>query len=217
MIDIAVFDEHKLMLEGLTRLIEGLSDVRTVFTCDDRSVLVQKLKSIQVHVLVINMRDISVRNINLIVQLTISNPRVKILVVSVLDSEEMVLKTIKAGAKGFLGADSDRNDLMEAIYTLRNGHDYFSKSITHLLLNRYISGIQADDPDKTAGIASLSSRQIEILKLWGESYTNQEIADRFFISVRTVESHKNHIMQKLNLKSTVDMIKFAIKNNIIEI
>ncbi|MDP3914625.1 MAG: helix-turn-helix transcriptional regulator, partial [Bacteroidota bacterium] len=66
-------------------------------------------------------------------------------------------------------------------------------------------------------IASLSSRQIEILKLWGESYTNQEIADRFFISVRTVESHKNHIMQKLNLKSTVDMVKFAIKNNIIEI
>jgi len=217
MIDVAVFDEHKLMLEGLSGLMEGVSDLRTVFTCDDREMLIQKLKSAQVNVLIMNMHDISVRNLNLIIQLNITNPKVKILIVSVIDSEEIVLKTIKAGAKGFLGTDSDRSDLLEAIYTLRNGHDYFSKSITHILLNRYISNMKTNGHDENSGIAGLSSRQIEILKLWGESYTNQEIADRFFISVRTVESHKNHIMQKLNLKSTVDMIKFAIKNNIIEI
>lgn len=217
MIDIAIFDEHKLVLEGLSGLLNGISDFRVVLNCDDRNVLTEKLKSIQVHVLVLNMHDISVRNLNLIVQLTISSPKLKILIVSVIDSEEIVLKTIKAGAKGFLGKDSDRNSLLEAIYTLRNGHDYYSNSITRLLLNRYISTLKADELNQNAEVNNLSSRQIEILKLWGESHTNQEIADRFFISVRTVESHKNHIMQKLNLKSTVDMVKFAIKNNIIEI
>lgn len=217
MIDIAIFDEHKLVLDGLSGLLTGISDCRVVLACDDRSVLTEKLKIIQVHVLILNMHDISVRNLNLIVQLNISNPKLKILIVSVIDNEDIVLKTIKAGAKGFLGKDSDRNDLLEAIYTLRNGHDYYSKSITHILLNRYISNLKADELNQNADIANLSSRQVEILKLWGESYTNQEIADRFFISVRTVESHKNHIMQKLNLKSTVDMVKFAIKNNIIEI
>jgi two-component system response regulator NreC len=217
MIDIALFDEHKLVLEGISGLLSGISDFRVVLNCDDRNVLIEKLKSMQVHVLILNMHDISVRNLNLIVQLNISNPKLKILILSVIDSEEIVLKTIKAGAKGFLGKDSDRNSLLEAVYTLRNGHDYYSKSITHLLLNRYISSLKADELSQNADIANLSSRQIEILKLWGESYTNQEIADRFFISVRTVESHKNHIMQKLNLKSTVDMVKFAIKNNIIEI
>jgi DNA-binding NarL/FixJ family response regulator len=217
MIDIALFDEHKLVLEGISGLLSGISDFRVVLNCDDRNVLIEKLKSMQVHVLILNMHDISVRNLNLIVQLNISNPKLKILILSVIDSEEIVLKTIKAGAKGFLGKDSDRNSLLEAVYTLRNGHDYYSKSITHLLLNRYISSLKADELSQNADIANLSSRQIEILKLWGDSYTNQEIADRFFISVRTVESHKNHIMQKLNLKSTVDMVKFAIKNNIIEI
>ena len=217
MIDIAIFDEHRLVLEGISGLLAGISEFRVVLNCDDRNILTEKLKSIQVHVLILNMHDISVRNLNLIVQLNISNPKLKILVVSVIDSEEIVLKTIKAGAKGFLGKDSDRNSLIEAVYTLRNGHDYYSKSITHILLNRYISSLKADDLSENADINSLSSRQIEILKLWGESYSNQEIADRFFISVRTVESHKNHIMQKLNLKSTVDMVKFAIKNNIIEI
>lgn len=217
MIDIALFDEHKLVLEGLSGLLSGISDFRIVLCCDNRDLLTEKLKSMQIHVLILNIHDISVRNLNLIVQLTISSPKLKILIVSVIDSEEIVLKTIKAGAKGFLGKDSDRNSLLEAIYTLRNGHDYYSKSITHLLLNRYISSLKADELNQNTDIASLSSRQVEILKLWGESYTNQEIADRFFISVRTVESHKNHIMQKLNLKSTVDMVKFAIKNNIIEI
>jgi len=217
MIDIAIFDEHKLMLDGLSGLLSGISDIRVILSCDDRSVLTEKLKSMQIHVLILNMHDISVRNLNLIVQLNISNPKLKILIVSIIDSEEIVLKTIKAGAKGFLGKDSDRNSLLEAIYTLRNGHDYYSKSITHLLLNRYISSLKADELSQNTDMANLSTRQIEILKLWGESYTNQEIADRFFISVRTVESHKNHIMQKLNLKSTVDMVKYAIKNNIIEI
>lgn len=217
MIDIAIFDEHKLVLDSLSGLLSGITDFRVVLTCDDRNVLTDKLKVIQVHVLILNMHDISVRNLNLIVQLNINNPKLKILIVSVIDTEDIVLKTIKAGAKGFLGKDSDRNDLLEAVYTLRNGHDYYSKSITHILLNRYISNLKADELNQNADLSNLSSRQIEILKLWGESYTNQEIADRFFISVRTVESHKNHIMQKLNLKSTVDMVKFAIKNNIIEI
>lgn len=217
MIDLAIFDEHRLALEGLHGLLSGISDFRVVLSCDDRNVLAEKLKAIQVHVLLLNMHDISVRNLNLIIQLNISNPKLKILIISVIDSEEIVLKTIKAGAKGFLGKDSDRNSLLEAIYTLRNGHDYYSKSITHLLLNRYISSLKADDLSQNTNLESLSSRQIEILKLWGESHSNQEIADKFFISVRTVESHKNHIMQKLNLKSTVDMVKFAIKNNIIEI
>jgi len=217
MIDIAIFDEHKLVLEGISGLLSGISDFRVVLISDNRDILVEKMKSMQIHVLILNMHDISVRNLNLIIQLNISSPKLKILIVSVIDSEEIVLKTIKAGAKGFLGKDSDRNSLLEAVYTLRNGHDYYSKSITHLLLNRYISSLKADEISQNTDLGNLSTRQIEILKLWGESYTNQEIADRFFISVRTVESHKNHIMQKLNLKSTVDMVKFAIKNNIIEI
>lgn len=217
MIDVAIFDEHKLVSEGLARLFSGMSDIRVVFVCNDRGVLTEKIKFLQVHVLLLNLQDISVRNFNLIVQINIVNPKVRILVSSSIDTEDIVLKTIKAGAKGFLGPDSDRNDIMEAVLTLRNGHDYYSKSITQLILNRYISTLKKVDLILDSKIASLSAREIEILKLWGESFSNQEIAGRFFISVRTVESHKNHIMQKLNLKSTVDMVKYAIKNNIIVI
>lgn len=217
MINVGIYNEHKLALEGITQLVQGYSDFNVVVACDEKSVLIDKLKLFQVNVLLLGIHDVSVKNTNLIVQLSIHFPKVRILIVSTFNSEEMVLKTVKAGAKGFLGKESDSNDMVEAIYTLRNGHDYFGKSITHLLLNRYITTYSSDGIDQNKAFEQLSSRKIEILKMWGESHSNQEIADKLFISVRTVESHKNHIMQKLNLKSTVDLVKFAIKNNIIEI
>ena len=217
MINIGLYDEYRLGLDGISRLLNEVSDFSVVFTCEDKVQLKNKLKVLQVHVLVYTMHDFSVKNMNQIVQLNIAYPRMKILVVSVMNSEEIVLKIIKAGAKGFLGKESELNDLVEAIYTIRNGHDYFSKSITQILLNRYIRNLKDTEASQHGELESLSDRQIEILKLWGNSFSNQEIADKLYISVRTVESHKNHIMQKLNLKSTVDLVKFGIKNNIIEI
>ena len=191
MIDIAIYDEHNLVLQGISNMLSGVSDFRVIFTSAHRAQLVEKIKISPVHILIFNMHEISVRNLNLIVQLKITDPKVRILVISILDSEEIILKTIKAGAKGFLGKDSGINELMEAIYTLRNGHDYFSKSITHLLLNRYISDLDAQLPKGSLGIGQLSARQIEILRLWGESYSNQEIAEKLFISIRTVETHRS--------------------------
>ena len=217
MINVGIYNEHKLALEGITQLVQNYSEFNVVVACENKSVLLDKLKLFQVNVLLLSLQDVSVKNTNFIVQLSISFPKVKILIVSTFNSEDMILKTVKAGAKGFLGKESDASDMVEAIYTLRNGYDYYSKSITDLLLSRYVNTLNSAEGYQNEAFESLSSRQIEILKMWGESHSNQEIADKLFISVRTVESHKNHIMQKLNLKSTVDLVKFAIKNNIIEI
>jgi DNA-binding NarL/FixJ family response regulator len=217
MINIGIYDEHRLGLEAIYKLVKDITDVTVLFACDDKASCKEKLKIHQVHLLLLTMHEISVKNLNLIIQFNINYPRMKILVISMINNEEIILKTIKAGAKGFLGKESNFNDLVEAIYTLRNGHDYFGKSITQLVLNRYIKNLKDDELSQSEELTNLSERQIEILKMWGNSHSNQEIADKLFISVRTVESHKNHIMQKLNLKSTVDLVKFGIKNNIIEI
>ena len=178
--------------------------------------LIEKLNSSLIHVLLINLHQIDPSMANLIMQVHSKYPKIRILIISANNEEGLILRTIKSGANGFLAGDSDRKELLEAIYALRNGHDYYSNSITYLLLNKYISKLQTKDKVNSS-IGNLSSREVEIVRLWGESNTNKEIADKLFISVRTVESHKNHIMQKLNLKTSVDLLKFAIKNNIIEI
>ncbi len=216
-IRIGIFDEHILVQEGIKALLSGYDDIEVVFAAESKTKLFKEMNSTLIHVLLLNIHLLDNKIINLILQSNISFPKTKILVISVNNNEDTILKTIKAGAKGFLARDTTKLDLVEAIYTLRNGHDYFSNSITHLLLNKYITNLKNEGNDHLLNIKNLSSREIEIIKLWGNSQTNKEIADKLFISVRTVESHKNHIMQKLNLKTAVDLVKFAIKNNIIEI
>lgn len=217
MIDLAIYNDHQLGLEAMTKLISQISEFRVVLTARNMEALLQSLKARKVHILIYSLPDDSPKNLNLISQLKIAFPRMPILIVSQNDGEEIILKAVKSGAKGFLGRDSNAHDLKEAILTMRNGYEYFGNSITRIVLNRYINSLDTPDDKSVSQISQLSARQIEILRLWGKSFSNQEIANQLFISVRTVETHKNHIMQKLNLKSTVDMVKFAIKNNIIEI
>jgi two-component system response regulator NreC len=214
-IRLGFYDEHKIVQEGICSLLQTVEDFEIVLKIDQQDQLMESLKSTLVHILVINIHTFSIQVANLITHISNTFPKIKILIISVNNDEEVVLKIIKAGAKGFLAKDTTRNELIEAVYTLRNGHDYFSNSITVLLLNKYITRLKTDDerPDSK----SLSPREIEIMKMWGSSYTNKEIADKLFLSVRTVETHKNHIMQKLNLKTSVDMVKFAIRNNIIDL
>lgn len=216
MINIGIYDEHKIMARGLQLILSQVTDFEVVFFTDSKAKLNECIKNRSLHVLVINMHDTSIRNMNLIIQLSLANPKTKLLIVSYDNSEETILKIVKSKAKGFLGRYASQRDLIEAVYTLRNGFDYFNNSINQVVLNQYINDFDKD-PGRQSDIDQLSERQLEILKLWGKSYSNQEIADELFISVRTVESHKNHIMQKLKLKSTVDLVKFSIKNNIIEI
>ncbi len=214
---VGIYDEHKLVQQGIFHILKELNDVEVTFTSNNKMHLLNELKLRSIQILMINIHFFDIQIYNLINQININYPNVRILIISVHTEEDRILKTIKAGAKGFLSRDTDKNELIEAIYTLRNGYDYYSKSITHLLINKYITRLKSDDGFDSDNMKSLSTREVEILKLWGNSYTNKEIADKLFISVRTVESHKNHIMQKLKLKTTVDMVKFAIKNNIIEI
>jgi len=214
-IRLGIFDEHKIVQEGICSLLQTVEDVEIVVKIDHRNQLVDHLKAVLVHVLVFNIHTFNADVVNLITQIHNNFPKIRLLIMSANNDEELVLKIIKAGANGFLAKDTTRNDMVEAIYTLRNGHDYFSNSVTLLLVNKYITRLKTDDA--RSDIRSLSAREIEIMKMWGSSCTNKEIADRLFISVRTVETHKNHIMQKLNLKTSVDMVKFAIRNNIIDL
>ncbi len=221
MIYTAIFNRHKLLVQCIENYLASCDDIKNVLSATDKDVLIEKMKDRIINVLIIGYYEITHNDLDMIITLRMKYPKSAILVVAGSQKEDIVIKTIKAGAKGFLTMDSEASQLVQAIYTIRGGHDFYSDSITHILLQRYLNTMNPNQPsdqdEYNDDSAALSSRQIEILKLWGDGMTNQEIADKLFISVRTVETHKNHIMQKLNLKSSVDLMKFAIRNNIISI
>ncbi|MFO7370650.1 MAG: response regulator transcription factor [Bacteroidales bacterium] len=215
MIRLGIYDEMKITLEGICELLNSADEMEIVLKTHLSEELLEGLKHDPVHILIINVHTFDSQFTGLMLQVSMSFPKTRVLIISASNDEESVMKSIKSGARGFLSRDTSRSDLIQAVLTIRNGHEFFSNSITLLLLNKYIKKIKSDED--RLDIKSLSTREVEIMKMWGSSNTNKEIADKLFISVRTVETHKNHIMQKLNLKTSVDMVKFAIRNNIIDL
>jgi two-component system response regulator NreC len=214
MINVVIFDNFKIVCDGIESLIADVSDIKIVakVTGGIRS-LTETLSGTLCHVALFNVYSPDGEALEHIRIIRRQFPKVNIIVLSMSDLESFVLKTIKAGAKGYLSKDTSRSEMLEAIYTIRNGFDYYGKSITNILLRTYLNQPANGEEEQP----ELSGREIEVLRLLGDGMTNQEIADKIFVSIRTVESHKSNIMRKINLRTTVDLVKFAIRNNYMDV
>ncbi len=222
MIKIAVYDPHPLLRQALAKLINDADEDFVAIDIPTETILaVGIVKTESVNIIVTCMHSDDQQALPFVNHMSQQFERVRCIVLPMQADASTVTQAIRNGAKGVVAPDAVLSDMRQAILTVRGGFEYFSKSITDMLVNKYVDGVVVDDASKAdkkgLDIDVLSARQIEILKLWGNNMSNKDIADKLFLSVRTVESHKNHIMQKLNLKTTVDIIRFGIRNNIIEL
>jgi len=217
MIKIALVDKHPVICDSIKALLYGAEDIE-ISSCNlTFKQLIATIRTDPVHIVLAVLYAPDPADIENIKRLTQLFPRVRVLVLSLYNNEKFILRIIKAGAKGHLSRDTNRTEILEAIYTLRNGFEFYAKTITNILLNSYLDSRGNDTLDKEEQLHNLSPRELEVLKHFAEGMSNREIADKLFISIRTVETHKNNIMKKINLKTTVDLVKFALKNNIIEL
>ncbi len=217
MIRVAVVDKHPVVCDAIKALLLGAEDIEVTKSCSTTNEFIRLHVNDNVHVVLAIFYTADQQNVENIKLLSNRFPKLKILVLSMYRNEKFILKLIKAGAKGHLSQDTDRSEILEAIYTLRNGYEFYAKTITNILLSSYLGDKDIDKKEKESRQKDLSAREMEVFKLFAEGLSNRHIAEKLFISVRTVETHKNNIMKKINLKTTVDLVKFAIKNNIIEL
>lgn len=217
MIRVAVVDKHPVVCDAIKALLLGAEDIEVTKSCSTTSEFIRLHVEDNVHVVLAIFYTAEQQNVENIKLLSNRFPKLKILILSMYRNEEFILKLIKAGAKGHLSHDTDRSEILEAIYTLRNGYEFYAKTITNILLSSYLGDKDIDKKEKESRQKYLSAREMEVFKLFAEGLSNRHIAEKLFISVRTVETHKNNIMKKINLKTTVDLVKFAIKNNIIQL
>lgn len=217
MIYVAILDEHPVACDAIKALLLDAEDISVEGCSTTYRELIGKLSENQTHVVLLVLYQPDENDIESIRLLNQRFSKVKVLVLSMFKDERFILKIIKAGAKGHLSRDTNRSEILEAIYTLRNGYEFYAKTITNILLSSYLSDNQIDNDEKESRQKNLSDREMEVFKLFAEGFSNREIAEKLFISIRTVETHKNNIMKKINIKTTVDLVKFAIKNNIIDL
>jgi len=217
MVYVTLVNPFPVISDALEALLKDSDDIEIIGVFESLEDLIKNPPRRPVHVALTMAYSVSekiIDNIKLFLQ---HFPKAKMLVLSMFNDEKFILQTIKAGAKGHLGSDANRSEILEAIYTLRNGYEFYAKSITDILLHSYLSDQKIGPVEKESKLKQLSPRELEVFKLFAEGLSNRHIAEKLFISVRTVETHKNNIMKKIELKTTVDLVKFAIKNNIIQI
>ncbi len=216
-IKIILVDDHQIVRDGIKALLNDAEDIDIISEAASYNELREKLKLQNPDIIVMDISLPEISGLEITKMLSETYPHLKVLILSMYTGEDFIFNAIKAGAKGYLPKNTTRKEIIDAIHAVFNNNEYYSESISKVILKSYVQKAKSSDSLPERAEDKLSAREIEILKYFAGGMSNQEIADKLFISIRTVESHKNHIMQKLELKSTVDLIKYAIKNKIVDI
>ncbi len=213
MIDVLIADDHKIFRDGLKSLMESESDIRVIGEAADGKEVVRLLETLEPNVI---LMDISMGDAGGIVTTQIVRekwPDIRILVLSMHSESSYIIKMLELGASGYMLKDAGKSEMLSAIRTVASGNSYYSSAVSAKLVealrhrNKNV-GKRTDIP--------LTPRELEMLKLIAEEYSNQEIADKLFISIRTVDTHKRNLLEKLKVKNTAGLVKYALKKGLLD-
>lgn len=213
-IRIAIVDDHDLVRDGICALLKDAKKIQIVYTLSSPLALLENLEKESVDVVLLDVSMPEMSGIELSKRIQEKHPNIKIIILSMHKDEEFIHNAIKAGAKSYLPKNTTKKELIEAILTVAEDKTFYNKEISQIMLDAYVN--QLTKPEEKEKIQILSNREIEVLALFSEGKTNKEIAEELAISIRTVETHKTNMMQKLGVKTTVDLYKFAMSNNIVK-
>lgn len=216
-VKIIMVDDHQIVRDGIKALIFDEEWIDIIGEASNHRELFSLLETQKPDMIMLDISMPEMSGIEIARKLTEERPEIKLLMLSMYMSEEFITNAIEAGAKGYLTKTTTQEEILNALKTINEGGEFYSDSVSNILLKSFIKKTQNKVSESQEQAIVLTKRENEILKLFAEGLSNKEIADKLFISIRTVESHKNNIMQKLELKSTVELIKYAIRNKIIEL
>jgi len=212
-IKILIADDHKLFREGLINLLAESPEIEVIGEAGNGKEAVKETKKLNPDIVIMDIGMPVMNGVEATEILAKELPDTKIIAISMHSDKHFIKGMLEAGASGYLLKSCTYNQLMDAINTVYSGKKYLSDKITEVIIHDYLGkeeDIQDNDP-------KLSERESEILKLFAEGKTSREISELLFISVKTVGTHKQHILEKLELKTTTDMVKYALKKGIISL
>lgn len=215
MIRVAVVDDHPVMRQGLVGLLEGEPDLEVVGEAGDAETALAMLAAKTPDVALIDIGLPGTSGIDLTAQVKERVPAVKVLIVTMHESEDYLFQALRAGASGYVLKGADVRDLLAAVRTVASGETYVFHKLTGNLVSDYLRRVQegADSADNDG----LSEREIEVVRLIAEGLTTTQIGEALHVSPYTVQSHRDHIMTKLDLHSRVALTKYAIRKGLIRL
>lgn len=210
-IKVLIADDHKIIRVGLKGFIQLQPDMEVVGECDSADEVVAMAKTLNPDVILMDIDLDQSSGIDATRQIKIQHPHMHILALTLHHEESFILPMIKAGANGYLLKNSEPEELIDAVRTVNRGNSYYSKRVSDTLMQ----SLMREKNSAGSSDFGLTPRELEVLKMIAQEHSNGEIADKLFISIRTVDTHRRNLLEKLNVKNTAGLVKFAIEKGLI--
>lgn len=208
MIKVFIADDHQLFLEGISGLVQSISNIEVVGTAPDGKQTLAALRQTPADVLLLDINMPLLSGIETLKILREKQPELKIIMLTMHNSHSVVHEVLEAGAHGYLLKNSEKTDLAAAIKAVHAGESYYVNEVQNTLLNSFKG-------ENVQGKVKLTRREKEILLLICQENTTKEIANKLYLSINTVESHRKNLLAKTGAKNSVGLVTFAYENKLL--
>jgi DNA-binding NarL/FixJ family response regulator len=210
---IVVGDDHTLVRQGLKKILEEHADWEVVAEAGDGRQAVSQTVSLEPDVAILDIGMPLLNGIDATRQIIRKSPNVRVLILSMHAEEAYITQALQAGAKGYLLKDSADTDLIRGVTAVAAGKSFFSPAVAGVMLDEYVRHLA--DKGIVDRYEALSEREREIFQLVAEGHSNKEIAEMLSVSPATVETHRAHILQKLDVHNTAELVLYAVRRGVI--
>jgi DNA-binding NarL/FixJ family response regulator len=209
---ILIADDHAIVRSGLKKVLDAKPDLEVVAEAADGAEAVEKALKEDVHLAILDVSMPRMTGIQAAGELHKRKPELKTLMLSMHDSEQFLFEALKAGASGYVLKSGADTDIVDAVRTAMRGGSYLYPSAVTTLVRDYVEGRRRGDEQFDV----LTPRELEVLKLIAEANTSKQIADKLFISIKTVDRHRQNILDKLGMRDRVELTRYAIRRGLIQ-
>ncbi|GCE06604.1 MULTISPECIES: response regulator [Dictyobacter] len=213
-IRILLADDHTILRAGLKMMLNAQPDMEVVGEAQDGRQAIQEAQRLQPDVILMDITMPDINGIEATKQIRRLLPDIRILVLTMHEHDEYVFQALRAGAAGYMLKEAADTELITAIHVIKSGQFYLSPTAQSVVVGDYLQRVRTGE--ERDSYSSLTEREREILKLVAEGHTNNQIAERLIISPKTVDTHRTHIMDKLNLHSRAELVKYAMRRGLLE-
>jgi DNA-binding NarL/FixJ family response regulator len=206
-VKIYIIDDHPIMVQGLKELIHNQKDLKVIGSSEDWHVALEQVKKLQPDLIMLDVTLKEANGIEVLKNLKIHVPNIKVLMLSMHDENLYAMRSLKAGAHGYIMKQEAADKVLNAIRQVLNGEIYLSESMSKRTMFQLLGrgGTRSGSP-----LEDLSDRELEVFTLIGQGCTTRQIAEKLHLSIKTVETHRAHIKEKLNLKNSTELVQHAI-------
>jgi DNA-binding NarL/FixJ family response regulator len=212
-IRVLLADDHGVVRKGLRYLLQKSPEMKVVGEAADGREAVAMAEELNPDVVVMDIAMPQLNGIDATAQIVKKNPRTGVIMLSMYSDETYLVRALGVGAKGYLLKDSTESDLVRAVQAVSQGRPFFSPTIAQTLLDDYMRRLRQENLQDSYDL--LTDREKEVLQLLAEGKSNKEVATLLNLSLYTVETHRSHLMQKLNLHNTAEIVLYAVRKKII--